>query len=344
MWHPAHTTTFVLPVFEIEQIISQLRKSMSNSTVNLNGGKNITRQIQKQIKNWEIVLVNYRQHNSDLTPMFTVDNLMYLNMTNSFTQWSDGIISDSDLVGVVDGVKSSDDDALTSSSRSVNDGRNVAKFYGDFSQSFQRISDSCNNLIPQYQSAYLKSVCADFSSSHWNGFASLIDGACGMPSTPDAAVEGDGVSSSNPLSNSALIQTLCQERIAAQSADIPGGLQSDGKMDSLIGFMTSTEKYLTFGAKAPIEISWSSSVSDSKSFSSNLEYGGDKGSSVSSSIGGSIVVAVADSSLGSETDKSHSISIGKSSGSSHTYKRSVSIVLGDNDYGKLSYYSLFRIR
>ena len=335
MWHPGHTTTFVFPVSEIEQIVSQLNSALSSDTINTATNETaaeIVAQIQKQISNWETVLSNYRQHNADLTPMFTVENIMFLNMTKAFNQWNQGIISDSDLVGVVDGIKSSDDDALTSGSRSVNDGRNVAKFFNGFSQSFQRISDSCNNLIPQYRSQYVKTICGDFDASHWTNFQSLVNGACAIPGSPDAGIAGDGTSA-NPLGQSSLIKSVCQHRAAAQSKDIPGGLSLDGTDDSLMGFMTNKDKYLTFGAKAPIEISWSSSVSDSKSFSSNLEYSGSKGSSVSSSIGVSLTVLVADSSLGSETSKSHSISIGTTSESSHSYSRSVAIVLGDNDYG-----------
>jgi len=137
------------------------------------------------------------------------------------------------------------------------------------------------------------------------------------------------------LGSSVLIRSACQHRVAAQTGDIPGGLSPDGSDDSLMGFMTSKTKYLTFGAKAPVEISWSSSVSDSKAFSSNLDYSGSKGQPITSSIGGSAAVVVVDSSIGSESSQSHSISIGKSSDSGHSYERSVSIVLGDNDYGIL---------
>ena len=140
MWHPAHTTTFVLPVFEIEQIIVQL-----SSSLGINGAT-IDAQINKQIRNWQTVLSNYRQHNDDLTPMFSVENVLFVNMTKSFRLWEQGIISDADLVGIVDSEKQLDDDALTSSSRSVNDPRNVAKFYRDLSQSFHTVSDSCSRV------------------------------------------------------------------------------------------------------------------------------------------------------------------------------------------------------
>lgn len=334
MWHPAHTTTFVLPVFEIEQIIVQL-----SSSLGINGAI-IDAQINKQIGNWETVLSNYRQHNEDLTPMFSVENMLFLNMTKSFRLWEQGIISDADLVGIVDGEKKLDDDALTTSSRSVNDPRNVAKFYRDLSQSFHTVSDSCSSVIPQYQSAYMQAVCADFDASSWTGFNSLLDGACDMPGAPSAAgagaAAGVGPAKKNPLQSSALVQSLCAHRIAAAEADIPGGLSSDGAEDSLMGFMKRKEKYLTFGAKAPIEISWTSSVSDSKSFSSNLDYSGSRSSSVSGSVGGSVLVVAVDSSLGSETSKEHSISIGKTSDSSHTFEKTISVVFNDNDYGEAS--------
>jgi len=140
MWHPAHTTTYVLPVFEIEQIIEQLQVSLTGDTVNLGAASNITAQIRKQISNWNAVLLNYRSHNEGLTPMFTVDDIMFMNMTKSFNLWTEGIITDSDLVNVIEGEKQADDDVLTesyikdingartSTRNSVNDNRNVARF------------------------------------------------------------------------------------------------------------------------------------------------------------------------------------------------------------------------
>ena len=594
MWHPAHTTTFVLPVFEIEQIISQLNIALRNSTLNFGDSVEIVTQLRKQVSNWETVLSNYRKHNSDLTSMFTVDNIMYLNMAKAYAQWDKGIISDSDLVGAIDGSNTADDDFLgkasadiqsaissatnametafkgvikgltdafnsiqtiesvfknieqtaslietdvqkatavikcavstisdvastissevsnipseiqsaissgmdslattinsaataitnaadnipseissatvsgfqnsasgagnigqqilrgvenignsigdafsswfrrklksndsewnsvwinqTSSNRTttqyfnstifpnsilggigstaesvasdipcasqvvdfvssslqtwssliqsansdvnsfLTDFASAAKSFGDataaistafqtsesanslfsdFSNSFQKISDSCGSLIPQYQSDYMKSVCADFNSAHWTGFQSLMNGACALPGTPNAAVNSDGTSA-NPLSNSVLIQSACQHRRAAQSADMPGGLNTDGKDDSLMGFMTNSDKYLTFGASSPIELSWTTSVSDSKAFTSNLEYSKGKDSSNSVSVGGSLFIVEADGSSGGAQDQSHSFSIGKSSESSHSFERTVGVVLADNDYG-----------
>ena len=594
MWHPAHTTTFVLPVFEIEQIISQLNIALQNSTINFGDSAEIAKQIRKQVSNWETVLSNYREHNSDLTPMFTIDNIMYLNMAKAYAQWNAGIISDSDLVGAIDGSNTADDDFLgkanadlqstissatnamgtafqgvikglndafrsiqtiesvfnniqqtsslietdiqkvtaviqcavstisnvastissavsnipskiqsaissgmqslattvnsaataitnavdkipseissattsglqnaasgassvgeqikggidnisksisswfrrtlmtndsewntlvinqTSSNSTtsqyinsttfansilggigstvgstagsvlsdipcasqvvnfvssslqtwstliqaanadvnsfVSDFASAAKTFGDattaiktafqntesadslfsvFSKSFQKISDSCGSLIPQYQSDYMKSVCADFNSAHWTGFQSLMNGACFLPGTPNAAVNSDGTSA-NPLSNSVLIQSACQHRRAAQSGSMPGGLTTDDTDDSLMGFMTKSDKYLTFGANSPIELSWTTSVSDSKAFSSNLEYSKGKDSSNSVSVGGSLFIVEADGSSGGAHDQSHSFSIGKSSESSHSFERTVAIVLADHDYG-----------
>ena len=326
MWHPGHTTTFVLPVFEIEQIIVQLQISLLNTTISLGASVNVSSQIQQQIKNWQTVLSNYRLHNAELTPMFSVENIMFLNMTKSFNLWNKGIISDADLVGVIDG--GIDDDAVSESNP-----RNIARFSRSFSQSFRTISDSCSSLVPQYQSPYMRTICADFDSTHWSGFSSLVDGACSMPNTPYDGINTGPELKPNPLSNSQLVQTLCLHRVAAQSKDIPGGLSPDGTDDSLMGFMTRKEKYLTFGAKAPIQISWTSSVSDSKTFRSNLALSGGRSSSKSGSIGGSFYAASFDTSQDSGTDMSHSISIGKTSSSNHNFKRSVAISFSDNDYG-----------
>jgi hypothetical protein len=311
MWHPARATTFVLPVFEIEQIISQLQVSLRSTTVNLNVNGNTTAQIKKQISNWQTVLANYREHNSELTPIFSVENIMFTNITRAFNAWTKGIITDSDLVGVLDAEV---------------DGKDAANYFKSFSQSFRRITDTCSNVIPQYQSSFVKAVCADFNPSHWTGFQSLLKGACDMPTTPN-------VDDPSPLKKSALVKSACQHRIAANAEDVPGGFTSDGTDDSLMGFMTSNEKYLTFGAKAPLELSWASSVSDSKAFSSNLDYSASKGSSESFTLSGSVTFAAGGITDDSGEDTSHSISIGKTSDSSHSFERSVTIVLDDIDYG-----------
>ena len=44
--------------------------------------------------------------------MFSVENVLFVNMTKSFRLWEQGIISHADLVGVVDREKQLDDDAL----------------------------------------------------------------------------------------------------------------------------------------------------------------------------------------------------------------------------------------
>eukprot|EP01035_Chromulina_nebulosa_P063886 gene63886-87375_t len=147
-----------------------------------------------------------------------------------------------------------------------------------------------------------------------------------MPTTPNVA-------DSSPLRKSALMKSACQHRIAAKSDDVPGGFTSDGTDDSLMGFMTSSEKYLTFGAKAPLELSWASSVSDSKAFSSNLDYSASKESSKSTTVSGSVTFATGGITKDSDEGTGHSISIGKTSDSSHSFERSVSIVLDDVDYG-----------
>ena len=175
----------------------------------------------------------------------------------------------------MDREKQLDDDAFTTSSCSVNDPRNVVKFYLDLSQSFHTVSGLCSSVIPQYQSSDMQAVCADFDASSWTGFNSLLDGACDMPGAPSAAGAAASVlpAKMNPLRGSALVQSLCAHRIAAAEADIPGGLSSDGAEDSLMGFMKWKEKEPSRSLKSA--------------------------GPVSGSVGGSVLVVLADFSLGS---------------------------------------------
>ena len=80
VWQPAHTTTYVLPVYEIEQVIVKLNNIITNLNYSrLEGGVSIASktisQLQNQTKNWQTVLNNYRSYNSDMTRMFNATTL-----------------------------------------------------------------------------------------------------------------------------------------------------------------------------------------------------------------------------------------------------------------------------
>jgi len=320
MWHPAKASTFVLPVFEIEQIVVQLQNALSNSSDNTaqpgQDSNSIKLQIEKQINNWNTVLSNYRNYNDQLTPVFTVENMQFLNMTKSFATWRTGSISDSDLLTTVQQVAGDDTGAL----------------FSQYSSSFANILNTCNGVVPQYRSQYLNAICNDFDSTHWQGFASLLTGACDMPGTPNGL--------NNPLRNAPFMNAMCQQRSAAAASalDIPGGISGDDT-DSIFGFLQSKDKFLTFGSNFEMSLSWTSGVTDSTTFNSKLESAVSSDSSTTNTKGGAILTVTADFNDDVSSSSGYGISIGKSTSNNHGYERTVSITLGDRDYGNIVCYS-----
>lgn len=120
-------------------------------------------------------------------------------------------------------------------------------------------------------------------------------------------------------------------------ADVPGGVVDTGIVDSIFGFLNDPDKYLTFGATAPITMSWTSTVSDTRAFTTelsmsrsmyNLGYNFD--------IELQIVVLKLQAMLENNKEEVHTIQIGKSSESTHSFERTISVTLDDSDVGKYS--------
>lgn len=100
-WMPGKTTTFVLPVIEIEEIINDL--AFLISTPHLNTGIDATdANIQKQIDNWESVLSNYRATVG--TTMFSKEMLDVNQMVKAYSGWTDGLMDDGSLTRVLEDI------------------------------------------------------------------------------------------------------------------------------------------------------------------------------------------------------------------------------------------------
>ena len=69
LWAPAHATTFVLSVYEIEYVILQALADLVSGETDVQARD----ELNKQITNWNTVLKNYRNHNEDQTAMFNSD-------------------------------------------------------------------------------------------------------------------------------------------------------------------------------------------------------------------------------------------------------------------------------
>jgi hypothetical protein len=150
------------------------------------------------------------------------------------------------------------------------------KFFKDFRKSFEKITDTCSGVVSTYRSDFLDSICNDFDTSHWISFQSLLMDVCEMPGTPDGG-------RTNPLKSSLLFQSARQDRAAAKSGNVPGGFESDERQ-SLFGFLSSGDDYLTFGSHSPISLNWETSVADFSEFTSGLELSQNNGRSTLFSI------------------------------------------------------------
>ena len=305
MWQPAKASTFVLPVMEIEALIDRLYKVRDNST-----GTDMSA-IQKQINNWRTVLINYQAYNVDTAAMFATETLQYSAMVTSFDNWRNGLITDTEYVSVVD---------------STIGAGSFSAFRSAFSGSLYQLQSLCGGVLPSYQNEYLGTVCRDFESSQWNSFFGAITGACALPSGPNSA---------NPLSQSGAIAQLCQQRVASFAGDLPKQALATSGADSMFEFLNDSTKFITFGASSPLKMSWTSTVSDSATTVSGLDL--QEASAFSAAGANAYTVSAGalsfleDLSVGKE----FSLSLGRSSSSSHSYERTVSITLDDNDVGKL---------
>ena len=106
MWQPGRATTYVLPVIEIEDIVSRLTRTrddlISNNKnpiiVKLSGDSSVTiQQLNKLLDNWNTVLSNYRAHNKDMNTAFDQEQKIVGALMNTYQAWQTSIVSNGDL-------------------------------------------------------------------------------------------------------------------------------------------------------------------------------------------------------------------------------------------------------
>ena len=90
-------------------------------------------------------------------------------------------------------------------------------------------------------------ICADFDVSRWHSLNDAINDACGMP----GSVSYSDSTVTHPLSYFVTSNSLCKSQSLTTANDIPGGVAADSNADSLMGFLTDSNKYVTFSANAP---------------------------------------------------------------------------------------------
>ena len=152
----------------------------------------------------------------------------------------------------------------------------------------------------------------------------MINGACN-------GVSADG-SPSNPLSSTPLFQQMCASETLTGDG-IPGGLQTSTGPESLLGFLSDNKKLITFGANSPMELSWTSTVTESKAFNVEFEY--------SRSLTADLLIDLEFEIFGVGFSSKNDIGLtnvftlhlGKSSEEEHESERTVTVSLEDGDDG-----------
>ena len=312
-WQPGAVTVFALPVIEIEILINKLSALVASSNP-LDASK-----LSKQIGNWNSVLATYRAHNTEIVGMFTANTMQFNSVVTQFQRFQEGQTSLTDFVAALD------TNAYASESFSISTDT-INGFMFDLNRAYSDISNTCDEVLPyslDASSNYLANVCNDFSSSTWQNFAKMVMGAC--------TLSADGTAAS-PLSQSVLFQQLCQTEVVGGDL-VPGGLQSTTGGTGVMSFLQDSKKLITFGANSPLTLSWTSAVTDSKTFVTGYEV--DALLSIEGEIdaGGGIEDFIFDLAGGAGGDQSIAISLGQESRQGHGSELTVTVTLDDSDSG-----------
>ena len=320
-WHPGAVTTYALPVMEIEMIVDKL-----SSLVPYASTAQAT-QLNKLITNWNTVLTNYQSHNTDLTSMFSAEAMQFAQAVNMFKAYQTGQLDAQDFAS-----------AVANTFDGVLDFPVIATIAYALNGAFTQFKQTCDQVLPYNvgdtlagasedtggAGSYLKGVCSDFDAGAWQAFATMINGAC-------TGISADG-SPDNPLSSTPLFQQMCASETLTGDG-IPGGLQTSTGPESLLGFLSDNKKLVTFGANSPVQLSWTSTVSESKAFTVGFEYSRTLAADILFDLEFEIF------GIGVETKNDYgltnvfTLSLGKSSEEDHESERTVTVALGDDDNG-----------
>ena len=319
-WHPGAVTTYALPVMEIEMIVNKL------NSVAVNAAAKDAIMLNKLISNWNTVLNNYRSHNSDLTSMFSAEALQFSDVVKQFQIYQQGQLSAMDFAA-----------AAANTIEGLAEYIQIVGFSLGLNSAFNQFVETCDQALPYDRNYYLqfsdnrdgagpflKAVCDDFDPDAWQSFASMINGAC-------AGVSLDA-EPNNPLTSTPLFKQLCASE-TLNGDSVPGGLQSSLGAETLLGYLMDNKKFVTFGANAPMQLSWTSTVSESKAFKVDFEY--KTGVTGDFLVDGEFEVfgigGLSENAFG--ITNQFTLHLGKSSEEVHESDRTVAVSLGDGDGG-----------
>lgn len=274
LWEPNSISTYVLPVYQIEDRIKKLIALNATQPEN-------TKSIIQQVKNWESILSIYRSYTSSLLPMLSSQDASIAAMVNAATSHNDDIITMvSDLMTNLGGAS-----ILT-----VN----------DVATTFSRLNQICESTRTATPS--IPSYCSDFVPNRWQEMFDAIDGACSLNLAYHNGSYG-GTSNTDQYS-SPLLHEFC----------LPKSLQHKP-----LTILKDPTSFLSFGANSPIDMKYTSKISDSLSIRTAFRSILDSSSQISALV---------------EIGGTSSEGIVKELENAHTYDREVHMHLGDSDEGK----------
>ena len=327
VWYPAKATTYILSVFEIEQIVNSLK-----SKISVNATDTAVPQLRKQVINWQAVLSNYRQHNSDTTALMSMETTLLQRMVSAYKSWTNSPSADGAYSALLD--------------KSIRDYNNYhtpkLASYGAFivrvDQSVKSIQSICSQS--QYSSnSFIQGNCGDFSEeAGLSSFYSAVVSACDIPDL--------SVSTATTLSGLPSVQQLCLGKDGSRNAvtntgDLPKGLLNSNGKDSLLKFLSDNSKLITFGSNSPLTMSWTSTVMDYISNTYYVDTVGDASQDTGATYGGSFLIEYYQGSALGTHGVGGENSYGKTTEGTHEFDRTVTVTLDDDDIGMYwpSYYN-----
>ena len=178
-WQPLDITTYVLTVFQIEEMIAKL-----NRMINRGGADALA--YRKDRDNWLAVLDSYRSHTASMMPVFTVNHQLLNAAVNSISS------QDADFEGMVSELIPSLDTAET------------AWTSEDVLSTFSRLKSVCGDT--SLRSASSTNLCDDFNPTQWASLASALDHVCTLST--------NGTLASNSILNTTNLRGLCDTKAA----------------------------------------------------------------------------------------------------------------------------------
>jgi hypothetical protein len=331
LWQPAHLTTYVLPVIDIENAIVDLNYYIENPG---NNSPEQLLQIKVQIDNWKTVLQNYRQLTIESTKLFSAEQVELANLLRRYEDLQMEPVDISAISRIV-GVETT---LLATSLIPYFFVPGYAYLFLEFSllaaidigtapRGFQdsRVSGLFGKTKTSCEMAganneVITNICKDIDSKKWDNFLSAMQGYC---------------RDSNPVFSETFV-SLCIQKKDVVYKDLPQSAEQaplSSAEQSMFSFLESKENYLTFAANAPVVLAWSSSETAESNadrafeatFESSFAHGGN--------FAGNLAVGVVELTGNVAKKASKTASSHTDLQESHTTGKSITVTLDDGDNG-----------